>query len=179
MNTKHFTRRDFLKTMGYGAGATALSSMPFSCSKKPGYKPSREFVEDEYGSYELIRNPSEPLHGEMGSAAKVLEIGDPGLVTDADGKYVLTGGTEENYIFANIRDVSFKDDTIFVADRLEDDIRVFDIDGVYQRTFAGKGQGPGEISSWIDHLHVDDNGFLIRVSPVRIWPGVPFFSSLL
>ena len=131
--------------------AIALLSMTPSCSREPDYKSTREVVQDvETGmSYEVIRNPSEPLYGEKGSAEKVLEIGDPGL----------TEGADENYIFAYIRDVSFRDDTIYVADKLEESIRVFDSDGVYQRAIGGKGQGPGEFS-WIRNIYVDDDGFV-------------------
>ncbi len=143
--------------------STALLIMTSSCSRKPDYDLTREVVQDdETGtSYEVVRNPAEPLHGEKGSAAKVLEIGDPaGLATDADGNYIFTEGADKNYIFAGIRDVSFKGDTIYVADEFEMNIRVFDAHGAYQTAFSRKGQGPGEISSWIDHIHVDDDGFV-------------------
>ena len=142
--------------------STALLIMTSSCSRKPDYELTREVVQDEETgeSYELIRNPAEPLYGEMGSAAKILEIGDPaGLATDADGNYIIQEGADENYIFAGIRDVSFKDGKIYVADKLDENIRVFDAYGDYQATFGRKGRGPGEFSR-IHKIYVDDNGFL-------------------
>jgi hypothetical protein len=157
MSKNSYTRRDFLKTLGYGAIALGIT---FSCSKKPDYKLTREVVQDETGSYELVHNPPEPLYGETGSAAKALEIGDPaGLATDPDGNYIFTEGADENYIFARIRDVSFKNDTIYVADKFEENIRVFDTHGIYQETIGRKGRGPGEFS-WIRNIYVDDDGFV-------------------
>ncbi len=161
MSTNSYTRRDFLKKSFYGAGAIALG-MTSSCSRKPDYKSTREVVQDdETGmSYEVIRNPPEPLYGEKGSAAKALEIGDPGVTVDADGNYIFAEGVDENYIFAGIRDVSFRDGTIYVADKLKENIRVFDsYGGAHQKTIGRKGQGPGEFS-WINNIYVDNDGFV-------------------
>ncbi len=152
MSTNSYTRRDFLKTLGGGAlgyGAIALG-ITSSCSKKPDYKSTREFVEDEATgmSYEVVRNQAEPLYG-GGSATKVLEIGDTG-----------SEKADENYIFDQIRDVSFDGGAIYVADALEMNIRVFDAyGGAHQGTIGRKGRGPGEFT-YIDHIHVDDDGFL-------------------
>ena len=162
MSKNSYTRRGFLKTIGFGAICAILLSMASSCSRKPDYELTREVIQDdETGmSYEMVRNPADPIYGEKGSAAKVLEIGDPaGLATDPDGNYIFTEGADENYIFAGIRDVSFKNDTIYVADKFEENIRVFDTHGVYQETIGRKGRGPGEFS-WIRNIYVDDGGFV-------------------
>lgn len=39
------------------------------------------------------------------------------------------------------------DEAVFVADRMNDEIRVFGLDGAYRRTFGRDGEGPGEFGS--------------------------------
>ena len=55
------------------------------------------------------------------------------------------------------------DGTVFVADGLNDEVRVFGLDGVHRRTFGRNGEGPGEFRSLYSLAWVGDR--LLTLDP--------------
>ncbi|MXW09170.1 MAG: 6-bladed beta-propeller [Gammaproteobacteria bacterium] len=54
----------------------------------------------------------------------------------------------EEYLFGRIGSVAVNDDgTVYILDRLEQHVRVFDSLGVYLETLGRRGEGPGEFTS--------------------------------
>jgi len=80
----------------------------------------------------VVKNPKEPIYGEdVFSLEEELSIGE------AEGR--------EEYMFSGIRSMAVDDaGRIYVLDRKETHVKVFDRDGTYIRTIGKKGQGPGE-----------------------------------
>ena len=84
---------------------------------------------------------------------QVISIG-PKSLTD-------TGSPEE---FGNVTSVSLgPDEAVFVADRMNDEVRVFGLDGVHRRTFGRDGEGPGEFGSLYSLAWVGDR--LLTLDP--------------
>jgi len=97
-------------------------------------KPKTEWrgtIEEENG-VTVVNNPKEPMYGEdIFSLEEDLSIGE-------------TEGREE-YMFSEIGAIAVDDEgRIYISDRKETHIKVFDKDGVYSITIGRKGQGPGE-----------------------------------
>jgi len=88
---------------------------------------------DEDNGIIIVKNPKKPMYGEdVFSLEEELSIGEA------------EGG--EEYMFSQIRGIAVDDEErIYVADRKESHIKVFDKTGKYLRTVGRKGQGPGEI----------------------------------
>jgi len=80
----------------------------------------------------VVKNPKQPMYGEeVFSLEEELSIGE-------------VGGREE-YMFSETGTIAVDDEErIYVSDRKETHIKVFDKDGVYLMTIGRKGQGPGE-----------------------------------
>lgn len=86
---------------------------------------------EEEGGVKVIKNPNEPLYGEMTFD----------LVED------LSIGSEDdsNYMFYRIRGLAVDaEDNILISDMSNYRIQVFDKDGKYIKTIGRSGQGPGE-----------------------------------
>jgi len=65
-------------------------------------------------------------------------------------------------LFGNIVDMGVgADGTLYVLDRMAQEIRVFDAQGGHQRTIGGAGQGPGEFSSFAESLVVFADTLLV------------------
>jgi hypothetical protein len=88
-------------------------------------------IEEEDG-VTVIKNPKEPIYREeVFSLEEELSIGE-------------VRGREE-YMFSEIGTIAVDDEErIYVSDRKETHIKIFDKDGVYLITIGRKGQGPGE-----------------------------------
>jgi len=103
--------------------------MFISCQKqKAEWKGTIEKVD----GVTVVTNPKEPMYGEkVFSLEEELSIGE-------------VGGREE-YMFSEIGTLAVDDEErIYVSDRKETYIKVFNQDGVYLMTIGRKGQGPGE-----------------------------------
>ena len=107
----------------------STSILLVSCGKQ---KTEWKGTIEEVDGVTVIKNPKEPMYGdEVFSLEKELSIGE-------------VGGREE-YMFSEIGTLAVDDEErIYVSDRKETHIKVFDKDGVYLMTIGRKGQGPGE-----------------------------------
>jgi hypothetical protein len=83
----------------------------------------------------VVKNPKEPMYGDdILILEEELSIGEK--------------GKGDEYIFSEIRDIAVDaEDRIYVLDRRECHVKVFDKNGKYVKTIGNKGQGPGEMSS--------------------------------
>ncbi len=82
----------------------------------------------------VIKNPEEPLYGEITfELEEDLSIGNE---------------EDENYLFFRARDIQVDTEgNIYVLDRGNYRLQVFDKDGKYLRTTGKRGQGPGEFNA--------------------------------
>ncbi|MCJ7617681.1 MAG: 6-bladed beta-propeller [Desulfobacterales bacterium] len=80
----------------------------------------------------IVKNPIEPIYGEGAfNLEEELSIGE-------------TEGQEE-YMLSSPRSIAVDDEcNIYVLDLKESHIKVFDNEGIYQKTIGRRGQGPGE-----------------------------------
>lgn len=105
--------------------------MFLSCGKKPSeWKGTIEEVD----GVTVVKNPKEPIYGEdVFSLEEELSIGE------AEGR--------EEYMFSRITSMAVDEaGRIYVLDRKEAHVKVFDQNGIYVRTIGKKGQGPGEFT---------------------------------
>jgi hypothetical protein len=88
---------------------------------------------EKEGDVAVVKNPNKPLYGAgVFSLEQDLAIG---------------GEESADYVFATISSVAVSDDgTIFVLDQKDWNVKVFDRDGKFLRTFGKAGEGPGEFS---------------------------------
>jgi hypothetical protein len=102
-----------------------------SCGKQ--HSEWRGTIEETNG-VAIVKNPKEPIYGEnIFSLEEELSIGE------VEGR--------EEYMFTGIRSMVVDDaGRIYVLDRREPHLRVFDQNGAYIRTIGRKGQGPGEFT---------------------------------
>lgn len=100
---------------------------------------------------EVIKNPSDPLYGEI-----TFELEEDLLIEDKDGK---------DYFFQWVCDVNVDSvGNIYVLDRQQHKAYIFNKNGNYIKTIGGKGQGPGEFNTPVriyidgeDRIHVLEN----------------------
>ena len=65
-----------------------------------------------------------------------------------------TGSPDE---FGRVRSAALgPDDALYIADNLNDEVRVFGLDGIHRRTFGREGEGPGEFASLYSLAWVGD-----------------------
>ncbi len=110
-------------------------------------------IEEEDG-VTVVKNPKEPIHSEnIVSLEEELSIGE------AEGR--------KEYMFSQVRNIAVDDEeNIYVLDRKEVHIKVFDKHGEYLRTFGKKGQGPGEFNIPSGILITPQNEIMVEDSRV-------------
>lgn len=75
--------------------------------------------------------------------------------------------TNPEYLFARISSLAIdKTENIYVADSLENHVKVFSPEGLSLRTIGQPGQGPGEFGR-ADKIFIAENGDLLVVDPAR------------
>lgn len=91
-------------------------------------------IEKENG-ITIVKNPKEPIYGEdVFIIDEELSFGD-----DEE---------DEDYMFSDVSHITVDNDgRIYVLDRRESHVKLFDQDGKYVRTIGRKGQGPGELNN--------------------------------
>lgn len=101
-------------------------------------------IEEQDGMI-VVKNPATPVHdGQILALEEELSIGR------GDGK--------EEHLFTRVNGMDVDDDgNIYVIDGFDVNIRVFDNNGVFQRTMGRKGQGPGELQMPI-HVQITADG---------------------
>lgn len=104
--------------------------MLISCQKqKAEWKGS---IEEEKG-VTVVKNPKEPIYSEG-----VFILEEELSMGEAEGR--------EEYLFNLIISIAVDDEErIYVADRKESHVKLFNENGKYLRTIGKKGQGPGEM----------------------------------
>jgi len=86
------------------------------------------------GGIKVIKNPAEPLYGEM-----KLELEEDLSIGNEE---------DENYLFYRAGDIQVDTEgNIYVLDSGNHRLQVFDKDGKYLRTIGKRGQGPGEFNT--------------------------------
>ena len=90
-------------------------------------------IEEENG-VTVVKNPKKPIYGEdVFNIEEELSFGD-----DEE---------DEDYMFSEVSHITVDNDgRIYVLDRRESHVKLFDQDGKYVRTIGRKGQGPGELN---------------------------------
>lgn len=83
----------------------------------------------------VVKNPKKPMYGEdVFIIEEELSFGD-----DEE---------DENYMFSDISHITVDNDgRIYILDRRESHVKLFDQDGKYVRTIGRQGQGPGELNN--------------------------------
>lgn len=123
--------------------------MLVSCAKQ---KAEWEGTIEEENGVKIIKNPSEPLYGEINlQLEKDLSIGHEG---------------DEQYMFYRAHNIEVDTEgNIFVVDGGNQRIQKFGQDGKYKQTIGSKGQGPGEFQRPFrifldseDNIYVHDRG---------------------
>lgn len=106
--------------------------MVISCqNKKAEWKGTIEEVD----GVTVVKNPKEPTY-----SADVFSLEEELAIGEAEGR--------EEYMFSSIRSMAVDDERrIYVLDRKEIHVKVFDQNGTYIRTIGKKGQGPGEFTT--------------------------------
>jgi hypothetical protein len=106
-----------------------LMALPVSCRRSPpGWQGS---IEEIQGSV-VVKNPDKPLFAHP--------------IFTLDEELAIGGSDErEEYIFIEMNGVAVDDSgRIFILDRRQSHVKVFEDDGKFLRTIGGRGQGPGE-----------------------------------
>jgi len=83
----------------------------------------------------VVKNPKEPIYQE-----EVLIIEEELSIGDSE--------ESEDYMFSDISHITVDSDgRIYILDRRESHVKLFDQNGKYIRTIGRKGQGPGEFNN--------------------------------
>ncbi len=89
---------------------------------------------EEINGVTVVKNPKEPIH-----SADVFSLEEELSIGEVEGR--------EEYMFSGIRSMVIDDaGRIYVLDRRDPHLRVFERNGAYIRTIGRKGQGPGEFT---------------------------------
>ena len=119
-----------------------------ACSKNDSGLDDMIQVED---GVTVIRNPIEPVK---------VRGGPTGLVLEHNLRIGIAEG-DENYMFAEVRAVQVDDeDNIFVLDTKLINIKMYDKEGNYIRTFLKSGQGPEEVG-WPSRMYMRDGNIIV------------------
>ena len=107
----------------------SIFMMLVSCGRQ---KASWKGTIEEVDGVTIVKNPKEPMYGE-----DVLSLEEELTIGETEGR--------EEYMFSEIGTIAVDDEErIYISDRKETHLKVFDKDGVYLITIGRKGQGPGE-----------------------------------
>ena len=118
----------------------------FSINQKPRWKGT---IEEENG-VTVIKNPMEPLYGE--------------IVFELEEDLSIGNEEDENYLFYKIRDIQVdRDGSIYISDSGNHRVQKFDKNGNYLLTIGKKGQGPGEFKVPM-HIQIDNDSGNIFVN---------------
>lgn len=110
---------------------------------------------EEEGGIRVIKNPKEPLYGE--------------IVFDLEEDLSIGNEEDENYMFYRVRGVAVDEqDNIYVSDMSNCRIQKFDKNGRYIMTIGRQGQGPGEFEQPTNVLVNDKSGNLFVKNRRRI-----------
>ena len=125
----------------------SVSIMLVSC-KKP--KAEWKGTIEEVNGVTVVKNPKEPIYVEdVFSLEEELSIGE------AEGR--------EEYMFSQARSIAVDEKgRIYVLDSRDAHVRVFDKDGLYIRTIARKGEGPGELKFPLIMLITNQNELVVE-----------------
>ena len=105
----------------------------FSIASCGGEKIEWQGSIEEDNGIPVVKNPKEPIYTED--------------IVNFEEELVITEGEGKQYLFSNLIDLAVNDDeTLYALDYQTADIKVFDKDGQYIKTFGKRGQGPGEFS---------------------------------
>ena len=103
----------------------------FSIASCGGEKIEWQGSIEEDNGIPVVKNPKEPIYTED--------------IVNFEEELVITEGEGKQYLFSNLIDLAVNDDeTLYALDYQTADIKVFDKDGQYIKTFGKRGQGPGE-----------------------------------
>lgn len=143
-------------SLTYWTALMAAACLGVSCGgQEPGWAGS---VTEEAG-LTVVRNPSEPLRGQ--------------ITFELEEELRLGNGQDENLSFHNVRDIGLDGESnIYVLDSGNYRVQVFEADGTYRRTVGKEGQGPGEFTDpfgiFLDetnNLYVSDGRKVHRFDP--------------
>ena len=106
----------------------ALSTFPGCQRKSSGWKGTIE----RRGLTVVVKNPRTPLYG-----PEILRLEKDLTIGKAEG--------EKEYILSSIGGIAVdSENRVYIIDRDDANVRVFEANGNYSRTIGQKGQGPGE-----------------------------------
>ena len=127
-----------------------LLLLGFSINQKPQWKGK---IEEENG-VKVIKNPKEPLFGE--------------IIFDLEENFSIGNELDENYLFYKVRDIGVDTkDRIYVLDAGNRRVQVFNKLGQYVMTIGQRGQGPGEFENPVD-LFIDTEDKLYVLDNRRV-----------
>ncbi|MFA9453378.1 MAG: 6-bladed beta-propeller [Candidatus Aminicenantaceae bacterium] len=131
--------------------AIVLALMAAACTPEAGFEARIETID----GVEWIHNPTSPQFPER---SLTLEADLTLEGRDGDGNIIL---------FRPSRFRVGLDDDFYVLDYEDQTVKIFDRDGVYLRSFGGKGEGPGEFQNVIDMDILPDGRFIFLDTATR------------
>ncbi len=132
-----------------------LSCLLFISMASQNQIPQWKGTIDEEDGIKVIKNPREPLYGE--------------IVFDLEEDLSIGNEEDENFMFYRVRGVAVDGQgNIYVSDMSNCRIQKFDSSGKYQMTIGRQGQGPGEFEGPTNVLVNDKTGNLFVKDRRRI-----------
>jgi len=119
----------------------------FSCGKQ---KTEWKGTIEEVDGVTVVKNPKEPMYEE-----DVFILEEELSIGEIDG--------QPEYMFSNIRSIAVDEkERIYVLDRKEAHVKVFDMNGKYLKPIGKKGQGPGEFQSPLTLMITRQNKLVVE-----------------
>jgi hypothetical protein len=135
----------------YSLLAIAMILVTAACTPDAGFEAEIETVD----GVEWVHNPATPRFPERSLTLQ---------------EELVIGGRDESgnsLLFQPTRFLVSPNDDILIFDYEDQTVKVFDRDGVFLRSFGGKGQGPGEFQNIIDMDFLPDDRILFLDTAVR------------